>query len=54
MERIVVTQVAHHLYEVEFNKGYENWEVMRIKAINEYWALFKAMRGRILRLFLIR
>lgn len=52
--RIVVTQIERHLYEVELNIGYKDWEVVCVKAINEYVAIFKAMCGRWIRLFLLR
>ena len=52
--RIRVKQVERHLYEVKLNCGYPDWEVLRVKAINEYVAIFKAMRGRWIRLFLLR
>jgi len=54
MNRIKVTEVDRHLYEVKLNCGYKDWEILRIKAINEYVAVFKAMRGRWIRMFIIR
>ena len=55
MNRLKVEQVGHHLYEVKLNCGYETWEIVRVKAINEYVALFKALRGRFfMALFKIR
>ena len=52
--RIRVKHIGKRFYEVKLNCGYPDWEVIRVKAINEYIALFKAMRGRWIRLFLLR
>ena len=52
--RIKVTEVGRHLYEVKLGCGYQDWEIIRVKAINEYRAFQKAMRGRWLKYFIVR
>ena len=55
MNRIKVEQISRHLYRVKLNCGYKDWEIIQVKAINEYIAILKAMRGKwLIRLFIIR
>lgn len=52
--RIKVTEIGHHLYDVKLGCGYAEWEIIRVRAINEFVAFRKAMRGRKLKYFIIR
>lgn len=52
---IKVQEEGHHLYKVSLNCGQSDWETISVKAINEYVALFKALRGKLfMRLFKVR
>ena len=53
--RLKVEETGPHLYRVKLNCGYKEWEVVQVKAMNEYIALFKALRGKLLiNLFKVR
>ena len=55
MNRLKVEEIGRHIYRVKLNCGYQNWEVVQVKAINEYLAVLKALRGKLfIRLFLVR
>lgn len=54
VNRIKVTEIGHHLYEVKLGCGYKELEIVQVRAINEYMAFQKAMRGRWLKYFIVR
>lgn len=52
---IKIQEEAHHRYKVALNCGRHDWKVVTVKAMNEYIALFKALRGELfMALFKIR
>ena len=55
MNRLKVQEVGHHLYRVSLNCGYDDWEIVQVRALNEYVAVLKALRGKLLtRIFKVR
>ena len=55
MNILKVEKIGRKLYRVKLNCGRPDWEIIEVKAMNEYLAIFKAIRGRFfMKLFEIR
>ena len=55
MNVLKVEKIGCRRYRVKLNCGYPDWEIVEVKAMNEYIAIFKAIRGRLfMKLFYIR